>query len=103
MESSEAAKIDESPVIERAKDYIELYANHAQAGYTGFDIFVFFSEVAPENDGRTHVKQKARITMSPIEALLLSRFLKSAVQQHEESFGLKVVIPPTIDSREAEE
>jgi hypothetical protein len=91
---------NDTPIFERAKDYIEFYANHAQAGFTGFDIFVFLSEVAPENDGRTHVRQKARITMSPIEALLLSRFLKNAVEQHEETFGLKVVIPPTIDSRE---
>jgi len=100
METREAATKDESPIFERANNYVEIYFNHAQAGYTAFDIFAFLSEVAPDTDGRTHVKQKVRISMSPIEALLLSRFLKKAVEQHEEAFGLKVIVPPTIDGRE---
>ena len=99
--SPQSAK-EAEPLFEKAPNYSEFYLNHAQVGYTGFDIYAFLSEVAIGSDSRPRVKQKARITMSPMQALLLSKFLTNAVRLYENAFDLKVSIPKELDNQEAE-
>jgi hypothetical protein len=91
--TDESTKVLADTIVERVPGFVEFYANHAQAGFTGFDIFVYLSEAAFESDGKIHLRQKARITMSPQQAILLSRFLLNAVQAYEDNFG-KIPIPP---------
>ena len=86
----------EAPIFLQAEDYSEFYFNHVQAGYTGFDIYAFVSEVAKGHDGRLIVRQKARMTMSPMQALLLSNFLRNAVTQYEAYYGIKVEVPESV-------
>lgn len=78
---------DPTPMFEQAPGYVEFYFNHAQLGFTGFDIYGFLSETAHDAENRLIVRQKARITMAPKEAKLLAFYLANAVKKYELSFG----------------
>ena len=86
-EAPEIAQEQELPVYDRAGDYVEFYFNHAQVGYTGFDIYAFLSETAHDLDGKLHVRQKARVSMTPKEAKLFAFYLVNAVKKYEAHFG----------------
>ena len=81
--------------VERAEDYSEIYFNHAQCGFTAFDVFAYLSETAPDHNRKMLIRQKTRLSMSPLEALLLSKFLSRAVAGYETTYG-KISIPEVV-------
>jgi hypothetical protein len=82
------------PIIEKVDNYAEYYVNHCQVGFTAFDIFMFLSEGAYGTDGKMHLRQKTRITMSPAEAKLLIEYVNNALTAYEASYN-EVKIHPS--------
>src|ERR1700744_2193607 len=76
--------------------YTDIYFNHAQLGFTGFDIFAYLSDAhnAPLGSKIT-VRQKARIIMSPMEAVLFRNLLDSTLAMYEGKYG-KINLPKGI-------
>jgi hypothetical protein len=85
------------PVIERDSRFSNIYINNAQVGFTGFDVYMVLSEAAQDPiDQKLHVYQKARISMSPMQALILATFLGRVIKNYETQTGIKVEVPKTV-------
>jgi hypothetical protein len=95
--SKESAKVeDETTLIrfQRSPDFRTIYANYVQTAHTAFDVSLTFGVTSgvTEEDGKVLVEQKARITLSPLEALVLQTMLNNLIGIFQQRFG-KITIP----------
>lgn len=93
---------DETVLSVKSDDYSEIYFNHAQCGFSAFDVYAYLSEAGHDESGKMLVRRKARITMSPLEASLLSKFLSRTVASYEKTYG-KLSIPQVVEEQLAGE
>lgn len=94
--ANETAAIDESTFInfQRSTNFLAIYSNYVQTAHTAFDLSLTFGETVglPEKDGKVLVEQKARITLAPLEALVLQRMLNQLIDIYQQRFG-QIQIP----------
>ncbi len=80
-------------VFTNSPDFKSIYSNFVQSGFTAFDIYLSFGEtVGGTPDGTLPVEMKARVSMAPLEAKLVTLILASSVQKYEAQFG-KIQVP----------
>jgi hypothetical protein len=63
------------------------YANDTKVAWTHFDIRMVFGEIVDTLVDKIVVEQRAQITISYLQAKLLTLMLNQAVTQHEQIFG----------------
>ena len=71
------------------------YANNTQVGWTHFDVRMTFGEVVDALPDKIVVEQRAQITISYLQAKILTLILGQAISQHEEIFG-ELKLPPDV-------
>ena len=76
----ESVNINELPQ-QRAADYLSMYSNHAQMGFSPWDVTIFFCELTEDENGDIIREQKARVVMSPQHAIAFSKLLNNTVDQ----------------------
>jgi hypothetical protein len=85
----------------RPKDGIPcIYTNHIRIGQTVYDIRITFGEITEVTEERFEVTERMQVTMSWLEAKILSEFLSSNIRVFEERNGpikttyAKIINPP---------
>jgi hypothetical protein len=97
---AESKKLGGEPVtpqpsrVTRSEDFMSYYANNVQIQANAFDMKVIFG-LLDQSGGKVVVEQFAEVSMSWIEAKLLSFFLQTQIAAHELEDG-KILIPPRI-------
>src|SRR6266581_1775913 len=64
-----------------------IYANNVAMSSTTFDIKMLFGEVIEITDDKAIVEQGVQVTMTWLEAKILSDFLQSNIKDYEEKNG----------------
>lgn len=91
----------EDYIYARSPDFINLYANNARFGFTNWDMWMAFGEIAGEKEGKLVVAQRARVTMSLQHFKVFTLLLLKNLQGYEKDFGtidLLGVEAPTQDA-----
>jgi len=86
-----------SLVNRRAPDFRTIYTNNAKFAITPFDFSFILNEVTETEKGEVYVEQKARITMSPLNAKIFAFVLTQNVANFEKQFG-EIHIPDNLFS-----
>jgi hypothetical protein len=80
-----------------------VYSNNIQMATSNFDVRVLFGEIDRVSDDKVIVEQQVQVTMTWLEAKILSDFLQANVKAHEELNGPlklpknadRIVVPDT--------
>jgi hypothetical protein len=91
-------------VPDRDNTLFTTYSNNVQIGWTAFDLRMLFGEVVDAQPDKIVVEQRAQITVSYLQAKLLTVLLTQAIQRHESVHG-EVKVPAEMvafDVRNAE-
>ncbi len=82
----------------KGANYVSVYSNYAQAGYTPWDLRITFSETRDIGQDKIILDDLVTITINPALALALVKVIQSNLQGYEEQYGkIKVPAPPTGD------
>jgi hypothetical protein len=88
----------------RPKDGIPcIYTNNIRIGQTVYDLRIIFGEITEVTEERFEVTERMQVTMSWLEAKVLSEFLSSQIRIFEERNGpikttyAKAVNPPPVN------
>jgi hypothetical protein len=65
----------------------KVYANNVQMATTSFDVRIIFGQVADVSDAKAIVEQTVEVTMSWLEAKILTDFLHANIKAFEELNG----------------
>jgi hypothetical protein len=84
------------PLLEfkRSPDFHAEYANNAQFELSAFDFKIVFGQLE-QHEGKSVINQHTAITISPIEAKILSYFLGLNILFHEATHG-KIRLAPNL-------
>ena len=75
---------------EEAENFIEVYSNYVEVGGNVFDIDLSFYDIKQDNSGELYKVNKARIIMSPQNAIVFLGLLKETMAEWKTGFGEKV-------------
>lgn len=76
-----------TPRVGRSADYKTIYVNFVQSGMTPYDISLVVGENTGVFGNAMEIELKAKITMSPLEAKVVTEILLDTVQRYEKQFG----------------
>lgn len=68
-------------------DFIKIYANNAQVGFSLWDMSIIFGEIVGEQEGKAVVEQKVKVNMSKEMAKVLTIILNQNLNAYETQFG----------------
>lgn len=78
----------------KGPQYASSYSNNIQYAINSADFVFIFGEVIDVSDQEITIEQRARVTMTPAQAKIMSILLKQQVEAYEERLGTEITIPP---------
>jgi hypothetical protein len=80
-----------------ASNYVSFYCNNVQYAVNSMDFVLIFGEVsAIDDEGTPSVEQRARVTMTPVEALILRSIITRQINIYEAKLGRPMEVPPDV-------
>ncbi len=82
----------------KSANYVSVYSNYAQAGYTPWDLRITFSETKEVGNDKVVFDDLVTVTLNPALALALVQVIQGNLQGYEAQYGkIKVPTAPTGD------
>lgn len=75
---------------------IRVYSNNVAMASTSFDVRILFGEVAEIKEDKVIVDQNVQVTMTWLEAKILSDFLRANIEAYENLNG-PLTLPKNVD------
>ena len=86
----------------RVDNFLEIYANFAESGYSAWDVFIVLSESKQGDSGNLR-EEKVRVVLSPHNAVALRNLLDATVAGWKRDFGEQFKnVMDTVDDQEEE-
>lgn len=90
----ETPTLEQQVHIEQAEDFVTGYANNIQFEPTSYDLKLVFGELS-QTGGKVTIEQHTSITISWVEAKMLSYFLQIQIAGYELQNG-KIQVPKNV-------
>jgi hypothetical protein len=87
-ESPISGPVDPNNLLSRrSPDFRTIYTNNVRFSITPFDFSFILNEITENERGEIYSDQKARITMTPLQAKIFAFVLTQNVKNFEKQFG----------------
>ena len=84
----------------KTPDFRSIYSNNVAFAISAFDVSLIFGEIAGNEEGKLHVEQMIRVTMSPQHAKVLALIMMENIKTYETTVGpitIPTQLPTTTD------
>ena|SRR6266540_7492601 len=85
---------DDSSIVQIPAQVVSAYSNNVRFGFTNWDMWFVFGEIAGEKEGKLMIAPRARVVMSLSHAKAFLQAFQSSMEKFEKDFGeIKVLTP----------